>query len=245
MRVQLWHRLTLAVLPFAATTIASSWVAASIGQKLGHGVLDLVVTLNSASETAALPPAPCANLGSECDSEAIEYWSPGEGSLLADSGRKIPASRRIGPTPRSLYVDAATVLCLVQNGVQPDGKPVPAKGSRPVGLSLYGVSRLGIGVIDGDILTDVLGQPVHSAALVVAMVVAARAVNRSIIYGTLWRGMRPYSIAVEQPYGTPNCSPDEHDCWRSRCGTGKMLPLATQPASVSAAPKNNQQKNRR
>jgi hypothetical protein len=69
------------------------------------------------------------------------------------------------------------------------------------------------------------------------MVVAARAANRSIIFGTVWRGIHPYSISVEQPYGTPNCSPDEHDCWRSRCGANKPLLSAMPPAPKPASPK--------
>jgi len=234
--VQLWPRLTLAILPFVAATIASSWVAASIGRTLGHSVLDLYIALNAASEAVKPSSATCENIGSECDDQTLENWPAGEGLFFADSGRKNPEPRRISPPRRLLYVDAATVLCLVQDGVQPSGKPVPAKGSRPAGIAVYGVNRLGIGAIDGDILTDVLGQPVRSAAQVIAMVIAARAANRSIIFGTVWRGIHPYSISVEQPYDMPNCSPDEHDCWRSRCGTNKPLRLTTKPAPKPASP---------
>jgi hypothetical protein len=49
------------------------------------------------------------------------------------------------------------------------------------------------------------------------MIIAARAAERQVITGTLWRGMRQISVAVEQPYTAPDCSAADADCWKSHC----------------------------
>jgi len=118
---------------------------------------------------------------------------------------------------QSIYVSATKVLCLAQQGSQPSGKPTSAKGKRPAGVSVYGVSGLGIGAKDGDVVTDILGQPVRSVAQGIMIILAARAAERPVITGTLWRGMRSISVAVEQPYTAPDCSATDADCWRSQC----------------------------
>jgi len=127
-------------------------------------------------------------------------------------------SHPVSEKPKQLiYVSATKVLCFAQQGSQPSGKPVPAKGKRPAGVAVYGVSGLGIGAKDGDVVTDILGQPVRSVTQGIMMIVAARAAERPVITGTLWRGMRSISVAVEQPYTAPDCSAADADCWRSHC----------------------------
>ncbi len=129
------------------------------------------------------------------------------------AGQSVTESHRL----RAIHIDTNTVLCIAQMGIQPSGKPVPQKGKRPAGLALFGVSALGVGVLDGDILTDVLGQPVRSQFQVIAMVMAARSSNMSTISGTLWRGLRSFSVTVDQPYDFPNCPSDDPECWRAKC----------------------------
>ncbi len=141
-----------------------------------------------------------------------------------DEGRAVPAVH-------SITLDVNTVLCLAKRGVQPSAKPVAQRGKRPAGIAVYGVSALGVGVTDGDVLTEVLGQPVRSQVQVVAMVIAARSQAMSSISATLWRGTRPYTLTVEQPYDVPDCSPDDSTCWRAQCkdaqrGAGAVPPEA-------------------
>jgi len=135
----------------------------------------------------------------------------------SDAAHGTKAHQTSEKAKQSIYVSATKVLCLAQQGSQPSGKPTPAKGRRPAGVAVYGVSGLGIGVKDGDVVTDILGQPVRSVAQGIMMIIAARAAERQVITGTLWRGMRSISVAVEQPYTAPDCSAADVDCWRSHC----------------------------
>ena len=145
---------------------------------------------------------------------------------LAEGARKAAVQKRVVPT-KSIRVDAQTVLCIAESGIQPSAKPVPHKGKRPAGIAVFGVGALGLGVADGDVLSEVLGQPVKSQAQVVAMVIAARSQNMSEISAILWHGAQAYAVSVKQPYDVPNCSADEPSCWRSHCAREDRKPQAS------------------
>ncbi len=82
----------------------------------------------------------------------------------------------------------------------PNAVFVKANTQRPAGLLLSGVSGLGVGLQDGDVLTEAAGQKVSSVAAVVGLVLAARARQASEISGRFYRGGVPFSLTVEQPY---------------------------------------------
>jgi hypothetical protein len=151
---------------------------------------------------------------------------------------QVPSERRSKTELRALHIDTSTVLCIAQLGIQPSGKPVLQKGKRPAGIALFGVSALGVGVLDGDVLTEVLGQPVRSQFQVIAIVIAARNANMSMISGTLWRGAHAYSVTVDQPYQIPDCTSDDPDCWRTRCKddkpNGVAVPTTSPPPKSKA-----------
>lgn len=164
----------------------------------------------------------------------VSLWA--QFASTAEPVRKDPPheSAKAGP---SIFVSAAQVLCLAQKGLQPTGKPVAAKGKRPAGVAVYGVSGLGIGARDGDVVTEILGQPVRSVPQGVAMIVAARAARRPVITGTIWRRACPLAVTVEQPYDVTNCNADEADCWKSHCvdrGKPKAKARRDKPATADA-----------
>ncbi len=102
--------------------------------------------------------------------------------------------------PRSVFVSAARVLAVAQSGARPRGKPVPKTATRPAGLKLSGVSALGLGVLDGDVLTEAAGAPALDGGAVIEAVLRARAKQAKTISGTFYRGDERYSLVVEQPY---------------------------------------------
>ncbi len=120
----------------------------------------------------------------------------------AGAGQRHDASQRPPARPRGLRVRASTVLALASAGVRPSGSFVPAESSRPAGLVLSGVSGLGVGLVDGDVLTHAAGQPVRSSGQVVGLVLGARAHGAAEIGGTFWRRGERWQLVVEQPYPT-------------------------------------------
>jgi hypothetical protein len=201
--VRFWYYLPLAVLPILAASIGLSSVSAPDVPSLGQRV---------------------SGVG---EADTAEYWHLRSRYLFADSGGGASNSRRPSSESRSIFIDANTVLCIADKGLQPSGKPVPPKGKRPAGIALSGVSALGVGVLDGDVLTEVLGQPVRSQAQVIALVMVARGANKSTISATIWRGLRAYSITVEQPYDVSDCSAEGSNCWRSKCRDDRVSNRAT------------------
>jgi hypothetical protein len=102
--------------------------------------------------------------------------------------------------PKVLFVSADTVLKIAATKVQLRGVPVAREGTRPAGLRLVGVSALGVGLVDGDVLTRALGRPVMSRSEVVRAVLGARARQEKALEGEFYRGTERWLLRVEQPY---------------------------------------------
>ncbi|MCA9599730.1 MAG: hypothetical protein KC776_40760 [Myxococcales bacterium] len=104
---------------------------------------------------------------------------------------------------KGIRVRADVVLRLANAGLRPSGIPVAARGDRPAGLALSGVSALGIGLVDGDVLTSAAGRPALSAGDVIGVVIGSRAKGVREICGRFWRDGEPWNLIVEQPYVAP------------------------------------------
>jgi len=119
-------------------------------------------------------------------------------SFAAKQPRQAPRAR---PAPaRGIRISSAQVLALAARRAMPSAVFVKESAQRPAGLLLSGVSALGVGLQDGDVLTEAAGQRVSSVAAVVGIVLAARAHGASEISGRFYRGAVPFSLTVEQPY---------------------------------------------
>ncbi len=92
------------------------------------------------------------------------------------------------------------MLRLVNSGVIPEGRPVPRTAQRPGGIRLSGVQALGIGLEEGDVLTEVEGRSVAEEAQVIATVVSALARRAPTISGAFFRRGERWSLIVEIPY---------------------------------------------
>ena len=101
-----------------------------------------------------------------------------------------------------IYVGKDAILRLVRAGVVPTGQPVGASAGHPAGILLSGVGALGIGLFDGDILTEVEGRPVQTEAQVVGMVLAARSRHAEQMSAIIWRA---------GAHAHPHAHPDAHN----------------------------------
>jgi hypothetical protein len=157
--------------------------------------------------TAVLPTLPAppeeAWLDEPAELESPFANSPSVRAVALDTKRpQKPARAR--PAPRSgIRISAAQVLALAARRAMPSAVFVKATAQRPAGLLLSGVSALGVGMQDGDVLTEAAGQKVSSVAAVVGIVLAARSRQASEISGRFFRAGVPFSLTVEQPYPKP------------------------------------------
>lgn len=115
-------------------------------------------------------------------------------------GRKSQAS----PSVKTIVVTAEQVLRLSKVARVPASRFVEQQGARPAGLQVAGVSGLGIGVRDGDVLTNVAGTQVQSSAGVISLVLRLRAQHAAAVSGEAWRGQERYRIVFQMPYVTPS-----------------------------------------
>jgi hypothetical protein len=185
-------------LTVCALAFASIRSADAIGDRLGRALGGLFMQV-SALRTIA----------SHEDETALELWSddelePALGAANDARGTKKGKPRKAAPAPRKLqgtvHVGARTVLDLASSRARPSAVTVAGAGSRPSGLRLKGVSALGIGLRDGDVLTHVAGQHVTAKSDVVAIVLTLRSRQVRDIEAVFWRDGKPWRLVVEQPY---------------------------------------------
>jgi hypothetical protein len=124
----------------------------------------------------------------------------GEAPVGKGPGRRAKAANPAKAAPRSLHVDAATVLRLAERGRVPTARWAPETAARPAGLRLAGVQSLGIGLVDGDVLVEVEGRPVVTPGEVVGAVIGARARRKAMMSARIYRGVSPILLTVEMPY---------------------------------------------
>jgi hypothetical protein len=138
----------------------------------------------------------------ELDAEA-----PGSSSALAKPANS-KASKRAGRplrdlhAPHSVFVSQHTIIRLANARAVPTGQPVAASASRPAGIALAGVGALGIGLRDGDVLTEVAGRPARAEGQVVAAVLVALTRHERQISAVFFRGAEKWLLVVELPIVT-------------------------------------------
>ena len=171
--------------------------AGMLGQRLGAAVAALHAAC-AAPAGASLPPP--------VEGDVITTLPESATPLAAPSGsRKRGAHPRKGAPSGSaiaggIFVGKDTVLRLASAGVVPTGLPVGATAAHPAGILLSGVGALGIGLSDGDILTEVEGREVSSEAQVVGIVIGARSRHAEQISAVVWRAAHAH----------PHEHPDAH-----------------------------------
>ena len=170
-----------------------SWTHA-YADALGQGI--------AAWLTAVVPAAPAPP-----DPAGLDEFDAPEPPFASTSGARATPLEGKRPAPRArpvprqgIRVSAAQVLALASRRAMPNAVFVKATSQRPAGLLLSGVSALGVGLQDGDVLTEAAGQRASSVAAVVGIVLAARARQASEISGRFYRAGVPFLLTVEQPY---------------------------------------------
>jgi hypothetical protein len=155
----------------------------------GKRLADVTVAIQTACAAPAPPevlPTPTAGDVAFAPEETSGAAAPTP--LSSKSGSR-PSKRPAKTTniAGGIFVGKETVLRLVRAGVVPAGQPVAASSSHPAGIQLAGVGALGIGLVDGDILTEVEGRPVQTEGQVVGMVFAARSRHAEQMSAVIWR----------------------------------------------------------
>jgi hypothetical protein len=190
--VAVW--LVALTLPVLAVRASSTACADVLGSKVAGWLVAVLPTPVPAPEEWQAEPLDLDLPLGEPPSGAPEVRT-----VAVDAGR--PKKTRAKKLALSgIRISSAQILALAARGAMPSAVFVKGNAQRPAGLLLSGVSALGVGMQDGDILTEAAGQKVSSVAAVVGIVLAARARQASEISGRFYRAGVPFSLTVEQPY---------------------------------------------
>jgi len=110
------------------------------------------------------------------------------------------AAKLPGKGMKSILISEQTVLRLANAGSIPQATAVSQQGARPAGLLLAGVSGMGVGLQDGDLLFQVAGVPVKSDTQVAEIARAARDRKVRSISARIWRNGETLALVVGMPY---------------------------------------------
>jgi len=184
----------LLVLPFAFVTRA----AASLVDPVSTRVASVLSGLAQGLGVPAISQEAEHEETTDFESSTVAPFT-----VVAASGAQ-PARRMLpGPVvkpPHNVFVSASSVLRLAESAARPQGSFVQKTLQRPAGLRLSGVSVLGIGLEEGDILIEALGLPAQSSGAIVGAIIAARAEKARHLVGKVWRRGQTFQVTVEQPY---------------------------------------------
>lgn len=192
----MWHALrrllglALLTLPLLAAYQRTRERAGRAAEALGHAL----GSLNRPQPLHLERPPPAADAGVAIDPAELDL--PAAPTVAGP--RKV--ARRWPQGMRSILISDRRVLELAQAGAVPQGTKVAKSGSRPAGLQLSGVSQLGVGVQDGDVLFEVAGVPVKSETQVAEIVRVVRDQRAHSVGARLWRSGETIALVVGMPY---------------------------------------------
>jgi hypothetical protein len=149
---------------------------------------------------AAPPPVAALQVVGEATPDVTAASAPaanGSTPKKKGKGKKAPSAAPEGP---SVYVSERTILRLAKARAVPQAQSVAATGERPGGVQLLGVSALGVGMQDGDVITEVAGRPVRGEGDIVGMVLSARSRQAPTISAVFYRGKVRGTLVVAMPY---------------------------------------------
>jgi hypothetical protein len=149
---------------------------------------------------AAAAPVAAPQVVGEVTPDVTAAGTPdANGSTPKKKGKakKAPSSSHGGP---SVYVSARTILRLANARAVPRAQSVAATDERPGGVQLLDVSAFGVGMQDGDVITEVAGRQVRGEGDIVAVVLAVRSQQAPTVSAVFYRGKLRGSLVVGMPY---------------------------------------------
>ena len=182
-------------LPAFALQVWSSAYADTLGKGIAAWLVAVVPSLPARAEQ--IEPSESGDV----DQGESPFDARATVRTVAVDGKRSRQSPRARPSAKhGIFISSAQVLALASRRAMPSAAFVKASSEHPAGLLLAGVSALGVGLQDGDILTEAAGQRATSVAQVVGIVLAARSRQASEISGRFYRAGVPFSLTVQQPY---------------------------------------------
>jgi hypothetical protein len=193
------RRIALALVPFAVVAGGARLLVPVAAARMARGIAVL------ASAAPVVRAEPEAHPDGESTAEAPDDATSGTGASAQGGHRR--TSRRaggasgMGAGARSgLDVSAERVARLTARQLRGIGATtvVDAEG-RPVGARLSGVGALGIGLVDGDVVTSIDGQPTVTGDAATAAAMAAYGSGEAAVHGRVVRDGQAIAVTVHVP----------------------------------------------
>jgi S1-C subfamily serine protease len=199
------RRLALLALPFLAVVLLARWAVPAWGDWIARHAANAaawVAPLRPPKKEEAPAPAPPPSVDrTDVPDAGDDSGAPDGGApLVARPVARAPSAAAVPKAPTSVHVPAA----LVQKAIDDGGRSIRARtvrgpDRRPAGVRLTGVSGLGIGLRDGDVIVAVDGKPALDEDACTSAALSAVARGDSTLRATIERDGVPFDCAVDLP----------------------------------------------
>jgi hypothetical protein len=166
----------LAVAPFVLVALVVRSAVPAFGDRIARRLASIAAVLRPAPTAPRMPVSP---------------------SILHDV-----ASSAAGPAGpgAAVHVPAATIeRALFDNGAHIHARWSGAEDGAPPGVRLTGVSALGVGLRDGDIVTSIEGAPAVDAETATDAALEVIARGSPVLHATVQRGDQVLALTADLP----------------------------------------------
>jgi hypothetical protein len=190
-------------IPFAVVGVGSRALVPSLGDAIARALSTTVREMPSVNAGAgaaivdALPLVlPDAGAGAGAD-DALDAGA------TKSAARDASAARAGGGDADGGRLTAYVPLASVEKALDDQGQSLRGRtlwaGGKSRGVRLTGVSGMGVGLKDGDIIVAVDGQPAMDDDTATDLALAVVARGDRVLHATLLRGDRPIDVTLELP----------------------------------------------
>ena len=196
-------RLALLLAPFLVVFLGGRLIATAYGDAVA-GLMASVASWIDAFKVLSQTPQ---TLPMSVEESALEPEADPTTERTADfdkDGARPAPHRATGSlrSPDTLLVPARRLLRITARQLAGiDAVPAVDARSRTEGLSLSGVQRLGLGLLEGDVVTSINGLPTATKDAAIAAAMAAWKSGKRWTHAVLLRQGSPIAVSVEVPEG--------------------------------------------
>jgi hypothetical protein len=193
------HAVLVPKLPLAAAALVAG-LTAVLGERVLVPRLGDAIAGSLLRATAILPAGPAEETA---DSERGPSRTLADRAAAGEQRAREEPLHRSRPTGGAIDVPADLVARLTARQLRGIGASDAVDGAgQGLGARLHGVSALGSGLGDGDVVTSIDGRAVRSASEATAAAFAAYASGESVVRGTVLREGRVLHVTVHIPAHT-------------------------------------------
>jgi hypothetical protein len=186
----------LLAIPFLLIVVVPRPFVPKWGDRIARRIASVVTSLHLGRPVAPPKPPSLPEIGTPVPEDV-------GADNVADAAPPKPNARpteKASPPPAAVRIPPAKIQWAIDDrGAHIHTKTVRGADGKPAGIRISGVSGLGTGLRDGDVIVAVEGAPAMDEEAATDLALSAIARGSSTLHATAMRGDRSFPITAELP----------------------------------------------